>query len=1717
MKEKTNRKIWQKLLVIGIIMVMFIGSMPITVSQAKAEAETKNTDAKSVDGTIILFSDDMEGTNYWESTGCWERGEISTPLGKNSAKESSPLIGEPTVTGHVPLNGATGVLVGRNIEVTFSKSMDTASVESAFSSTPNLKPGVFTWILADTSFSFNPNSDMAYSTTYTITIGTGAQDKTGNNMASPYSWSFTTEAEADTTPPTVTAHVPLVDAPNVLVGANIEVTFSEPMDIASVEGAFSSTPGLGLGTFTWGLLEKTFTLNPGSDMTYSTTYTITIGTGAQDKAGNNMVSPYSWSFTTEAEPDTTPPTVTGHLPLDGATNVLVITNIEVTFSEPMNTASVESAFSSSPPLGSGTFTWGLLSRTFTFNPASDMSYSTTYTVTIGTGAQDQAGNNMVSPYSWSFTTKAEPYNPGNCSGTNLAGDYPNNANDTLTSPTIDLVGATSATITFYHLYRMELNTAETQAYDGGVVEITTDDTTWYQIQPVGGYPSTVDSSANNPAFDTGTGVYSGIVDWGLQTFDLSSYVDNRIRIRFRFGSNSAGTRLGWHIDNVTVTAMFPLDDTGVMQIGVYNPARRENPYRNIVPLGCPIKIYGMIRNYGVNNQNLFNVSCTITDPDSVDTVLTKQITLGSRNITDAVWQYIPRKNGNYSIKVSTGLLGDEIISNDMKTVNIQTDTFIFLDDGEYSPEISGLIYTNQSNINSSAWQITNTTSHNGTQSWWCGNNTTGYYMNSMNEPLITPQIYLSNLSDCKLSFYTKYHLEGSRRYIIRRPYPFERFPYDRYILCSDYEEKYLVNISATPVYTDEAITFNVTTLNGSTISNVTWLFGDDVSAYGSYVTHSYADDGNYTVDIIITDTIGEITKLQATITVLNRPPVPVIDAYQIVNVTLRVAGKKDNTVTLTLMENDTVVGETSVTREAGNPDEQSKTIELKVRGNKTYDVSLEYNATNGANPVKIIIESKGKYNETEITLNAEHDKEIILNLTNILDVVLENNTEVIFNASQSYDPDGYIIDYSWDFGDGTNASGEILIHTYMEDGAYNVTLNITDDDGASANQTTSIHLSRLIIDGKEGWLWQPWPRPWPPWWWRPIWLITDYDNIYVEVSTDSENWSRLGIYPRLGYKNSSSNPDNVDGWVHMEYNLSGYIGQNVSVRFRMKSDSSTIYEGAYIDDILINGTYVGEIPEPPSFNFYGEAFRGSTNITDIYLHLHPLLLEPIANIVDEVKIKLLNQNNNTIETKTYTNVNVEYGDTLHFHEFMNCTYINASLKINNEIHERSVNIEEMPDITPAKSTATSETSSIGLTEEPKTTSSKVGVTETIFFDDMESGENGWEKEGYYWKKEKETNYVGWIIPWGEKEVTKKHSLSLWHITSYRSNSPSHSWVYNLEKPVGASTYNTGMRNCGRLYHDVDLTMYGDPATYGSVTLGFYFFLDRENSRQSQYDKAIVQVSTNNGKTWKNQMEYIGSCRYWSYSSVDLSPYSGKSIKIGFYFDTVDGKYNNYEGWYIDDVKVTASMAVDVWKNYSPPYNNSGAEPQYGDFTLNYGKILDESTGEGCASAGSVAASGLGKGSGLITEFIKIACGEGDGKVWFASHKEADAEEYLYAPAKGYVYMNTTLGVVHTDKTHMWFLSSVYVEAVLEVHEYNQLGKRIETHKKVIWSKNYEGYWTDVPISGHIEIDWQQNHRYISKIVFHAHSESDTLPFFPSVSRGHAFIGGWAQNMVWYVP
>lgn len=68
--------------------------------------------------------------------------------------------------------------------------------------------------------------------------------------------------------------------------------------------------------------------------------------------------------------------------------------------------------------------------------------------------------------------------------------------------------------------------------------------------------------------------------------------------------------------------------------------------------------------------------------------------------------------------------------------------------------------------------------------------------------------------------------------------------------------------------------------------------------------------------------------------------------------------------------------------------------------------------------------------------------------------------EASFDGSSSRDIDGTIVDYVWDFGDGSTGSGEMTSHTYATPGIYDVNLMITDNDGFTDNITKAV----LIID-----------------------------------------------------------------------------------------------------------------------------------------------------------------------------------------------------------------------------------------------------------------------------------------------------------------------------------------------------------------------------------------------------------------------------------------------------------------------------------------------------------------------------------------------------------------------------------------------------------------------------------------------------------------------------
>jgi len=66
---------------------------------------------------------------------------------------------------------------------------------------------------------------------------------------------------------------------------------------------------------------------------------------------------------------------------------------------------------------------------------------------------------------------------------------------------------------------------------------------------------------------------------------------------------------------------------------------------------------------------------------------------------------------------------------------------------------------------------------------------------------------------------------------------------------------------------------------------------------------------------------------------------------------------------------------------------------------------------------------------------------------------------VRFDGTASKDNDGTIVAYSWDFGDGTHASGAIVSHTYTVPGSYTPMLTVTDNLGATSSTTATISVT----------------------------------------------------------------------------------------------------------------------------------------------------------------------------------------------------------------------------------------------------------------------------------------------------------------------------------------------------------------------------------------------------------------------------------------------------------------------------------------------------------------------------------------------------------------------------------------------------------------------------------------------------------------------------------
>ncbi|WP_084668198.1 Ig-like domain-containing protein [Myxococcus stipitatus] len=212
----------------------------------------------------------------------------------------------PRIESRQPASGATQVSARAAIQVAFSEPVRVSSVTTTnvglSGSGGSAIPATVEVSSAGRTVTIAPINVLPTSTTVTVNLGTNSHpivDIAGNAIELPFNFSFTTEGPTpDTTPPTILSTTPGNAVIGVARDTLIEIVFSEPMNKASVEGAFAilSPAGLNTGTLRWNTSSTVMTYSFPTELSYGADLRWQISTNARDAEGNALAATAAQTF-----------------------------------------------------------------------------------------------------------------------------------------------------------------------------------------------------------------------------------------------------------------------------------------------------------------------------------------------------------------------------------------------------------------------------------------------------------------------------------------------------------------------------------------------------------------------------------------------------------------------------------------------------------------------------------------------------------------------------------------------------------------------------------------------------------------------------------------------------------------------------------------------------------------------------------------------------------------------------------------------------------------------------------------------------------------------------------------------------------------------------------------------------------------------------------------------------------------------------------------------------------------------------------------------------------------------------------------------------------------------------------------------------------------------------------------------------------------------------
>jgi len=244
-------------------------------------------------------------------------------------------------------------------------------------------------------YTFRPSSGFLPATTYEVRIAAGLEDTTGGALPEDFAWSFTTKL------PAVSSTEPFDGANYIAPTTPITVTFNQPMDQASAQAAFSLADSRGQavpGSFTWAGGAMRFT--PAAPLAMGASYRGQVNAGALALGSERGTeTAFGWSFQVIAQPR-----IVSTSPADGDAQASPYTELNVTFSGPMDPATLRENLTIIPEPTEIYSGWARSNTRLWLSFGAKA--STSYKVTLGAGLAGRYGHTLGQPQTISFTTRA---------------------------------------------------------------------------------------------------------------------------------------------------------------------------------------------------------------------------------------------------------------------------------------------------------------------------------------------------------------------------------------------------------------------------------------------------------------------------------------------------------------------------------------------------------------------------------------------------------------------------------------------------------------------------------------------------------------------------------------------------------------------------------------------------------------------------------------------------------------------------------------------------------------------------------------------------------------------------------------------------------------------------------------------------------------------------------------------------------------------------------------------------------------------------------------------------------------------------------------------------------------------------------------------------------------------------------------------------------------